>query len=250
MDCKNYYVYEPEKNFRFINIIKDQVNLVSNSNEAEGIICFGGDGTILDVFQKYPNKSILPIRNYDRCEKHKKIDITNIKTNYQDIIICEKTSLFTNEIKKYIGLSELIIRNKDISKAMRCLLKINDKIYAKDIIGDGIICCTKLGSTGYFKSITNTIFTSGIGIGFINNTQGMTNLIIDRKSIIEIEILRGDCQYSIDHLVDEIKEGEKITFKFNWNLCASLLNYKDIFMCTDCRNKRHSAYVNTIYSVI
>ena len=244
---KSYYIYDSLNNIEFVEYAKSQINIVDNPNEAECIICLGGDGTILDVFQNFPNKYIFPIRNYSRCSKHEKIDFKNLQTNYQDIIYCKKNS----ENKKYIGISELIIRNNNISKAMRCSLKINDKIYAENIVGDGIVCCTKLGSTGYFKSIANTIFTtSGIGIGFINNTQGMTNLVIDRKSIIEIEILRGNCQYAVDHFIDDVKEGEKIIFQLDWSYGATLVNYKDVFMCSECRNKRHSAFVNTIYSVV
>ena len=78
----------------------------------------------------------------------------------------------------------------------------------------------------------------------------MTNLIIDRTSKIEIEITRGDCVFAIDHLVGSIAEGKKIKFQFNESFGARLLNYKDVFMCNECRNKRHSAFVNTIYSVI
>ena len=242
-----YYINDPNNNKELFDMIKYQVNgsdMCFSADEADCIICYGGDGTLLDVFQKYPCKYIMPIRNHSRCSKHEMIDITKTKTNLMDIIECEYQN------RKSIGLSELVIQNKNISKAMRCSLKINDKLYAENIIGDGVICSTPLGSTGYFKNIANTFFSVGLGIGFINNAQRMTNLIIDRTSKIEIEITRGDCVFAIDHLVGSIVEGEKIKFQFNESFGARLLNYKDVFMCNECRNKRHSAHVNTIYSVI
>lgn len=247
-----YYFYNSQNNVELFDIFKDQLdssNIVFTPDEADCIICCGGDGTLLDIFQKYPNKYIFPIRNHSRCEKHQVIDFTLTNAYYGNIMECYKDSLFHNNLSKFIGISELVIKNQDISKAMRCSLKINDKIYAENIIGDGIICCTPLGSTGYFKNIANTFFTSGIGIGFINNTQGMTNLIINDDSKIEIEILRGRCSYALDHYVDDIEEGETIQIKYS-DFYARILNYKNIFMCNECRNKRHSAYVNTIYSVI
>lgn len=241
MECQNNYIYNYKNNKEFYNFAKTQVNIVNSPNNADCIICYGGDGTLLDVFQQYPDKAILPIRNHSRCEKHQQINLKNTSLSLENIIEV------TINNKHFIGLSELVIKNQNITKAMRCSLKINNKEYAGNIIGDGIICCTPLGSTGYFKNIANTFFMNGIGIGFINNTQGMTNLIIDKSYNIEIQILRGDCFWSIDHILGTIKEGEIIKFNLNPYNNVKLLNYKDVFMCSECRNKRHSAYVNTIF---
>ena len=75
------------------------------------------------------------------------------------------------------------------------------------------------------------------------------NLIIDNKSAIEIELIRGEAQICLDHLCGILNENEKATFKYS-NFGVRLINYKNVFMCPECRNKRHSAYVNTLYKCI
>ena len=242
-----FYLFEFEKHKKYFQLLieKYKLNMTENSDEADIIISYGGDGTLLDTFQKFPNKTILPIRNYDRCNIHND-NFNFFDTNYVNIkpII----DLKFND-KNLFGISEMVIRNSNVSKAIRFNLKINDQIYAENIIGDGIICATSLGSSGYFKSVTNTIFNDGIGIGFINNTQGMSNLIIDNKSIIEIELIRGNAQLCLDHIEEKLFEKEKVIFRYS-SLGISLANYKNVFMCPECRNKRHSAYVNTLYKCI
>ena len=238
-----FYLFEFEKHKKYFQLLieKYKLNMMENSDEADIIISYGGDGTLLDAFQKFPNKTILPIRNYDRCAIHND-DFNFFDTNYVNIkpII----DLKFND-KNLFGISEMVIRNANVSKAIRFNLKINDKIYAENIIGDGIICATSLGASGYFKSITNTIFNDGIGIGFINNTQGMSNLIIDNKSIIEIELIRGNAQLCLDHTEEKLFEKEKVLFKYS-SLGIRLANYKNVFMCPECRNKRYFVYVNFI----
>ena len=242
-----YYLFEFEKQKDYLKLLKEKykLNVVENPNEADTIISYGGDGTLLDAFQTFPNKQIIPIRNYRRCKLHDE-NFNFFDSNYVNIKPIINLNFKDNN---FIGISEMAIRNMNVSKAIRFNIKINDKIYAENIIGDGIICATSLGSSGYFKSITNTIFNDGIGIGFINNTQGMTNLIIDNKSVIEIELIRGEAQICLDHLCGILNENEKATFKYS-NFGVRLINYKNIFMCPECRNKRHSAYVNTLYKCI
>ena len=150
------YLFEFEKHKKYFQLLieKYKLNMTENSDEADIIISYGGDGTLLDTFQKFPNKTILPIRNYDRCNIHND-NFNFFDTNYVNIkpII----DLKFND-KNLFGISEMVIRNSNVSKAIRFNLKINDQIYAENIIGDGIICATSLGSSGYFKSVTNTIF--------------------------------------------------------------------------------------------
>jgi hypothetical protein len=78
----------------------------------------------------------------------------------------------------------------------------------------------------------------GISVEFVTNNKG---------NVVAYRPLNNDARFALAGL--DI-EGEKIKFQFNESFGARLLNYKDVFMCNECRNKRHSAHVNTIYSVI
>lgn len=244
---ETYYIFETKEHSESeLNDLKGLlVNFDQTKNylKADFIISYGGDGTLLDCFNKFPYKKIYPIRDYARCKIHNNMIIDPIYT-YSEFDVLS--------IRDFKVLSEVVIRNMNLSQAMRCNLYINDNLYAENIIGDGLIICTSLGSTGYFKNVTNTFFTKGnIGIGFINNAQNMANLIIPIDSKIRIDITRGDCQWAADHngnfpLYYDEKSIEICKAKFN----AKLINYKNEFMCNECRKERHSALVNSIYNVI
>jgi NAD+ kinase len=234
-----------------LNLIKNiNVNsdftFVKNCKNADYIIAYGGDGTLLDAFQKFPEKIIIPIRDYAKCELHKNLKnyFTNNNLEIRDVIKCKTLS------KERYGISEVVIRNDNISQAIRFDLYINDKPYALNCIGDGLIISTVLGSTGYFKNITNMFFTEGIGIGFLNNAQRMSNLIISKNSKIKIIIQRGNIELGIDHQSAYLIGQQILEIEIDNIKTLKLLNYKENFMCNDCRNNRHSGYVNSIYSVI
>lgn len=238
-----------------INEITDLINFITNSlkfkyvkngNDADYIISYGGDGTLLDAFQKFPNKIIIPIRDYARCNYHN--DILNYfkftKVVYKDVLKC------TIDNKELFGISEVVIRNANISQAIRFDLYINDNPYILNSIGDGLIISTVLGSTGYFKNITNTFFSEGIGIGFLNSTQRMANLIIPNDSSIKIVINRGNVELAVDHNELSHLENQIIEIKKDNEKSLKLLGYKSEFMCNSCRNLRHSGYVNSIFNII
>jgi NAD kinase len=48
-------------------------------------------------------------------------------------------------------MSEIVIKSYNITQAIRFNLFINDNLYAQNVIADGVIFSTCLGSTGYFK---------------------------------------------------------------------------------------------------
>ena len=82
-----------------------------------------------------------------------------IKSNFQ---ITEKTKLevfYKN--KKKIAMGDILIHNKDLHTAIRMKVYINDSLIQKEeVIGDGLLVATQLGSTGYYKSITRSYFES------------------------------------------------------------------------------------------
>lgn len=253
---KTFSLYETKmhKASEILDILKEldeklfYFKFINDPYKADYVISYGGDGTLLDAFNVFPNKIIIPIRDYSRCDIHndickyffsKKIenyDILNIKSSNENINV--------------EGISEFVLRNDDMTRAIRFDLYINDKPYALNSIGDGLIISTSLGSTGYFKNITNMFFTDGIGIGFLNNAQRMSNLIIPKNSKIKIILNRGNAQWSIDHNIYMSMEGNEFEINIDDKNSFKLFGYKDHFMCKDCRDKRHSGYVNAIFNVI
>lgn len=134
-------------------------------------VLYGGDGTLVGEWRKFRTrkggKCLLPVRNYGLCQKHlefyTKFFTTKDEDPGEDISI--KQFLFPvlrGEFKdkgldNYLDvLSELTIISADPTQALRFNIKINGKLFGENIIGDGFIASTKLGSTGYYITFMNT----------------------------------------------------------------------------------------------
>lgn len=152
-------------------------------------ILYGGDGTLVGEWRKFRTrkggKCLLPVRNYGLCQKHLEF-YTKFFTTREDSEenLSVKQFLFPvlrGEFKdkgldNYLDvLSELTIVNADQTAALRFNIKVNSKPIVENVIANGVILATKLGSTGYFKSVARTIFTKGIGVGFICPTYSVPN---------------------------------------------------------------------------
>ena len=230
-------------------------------------ILYGGDGTLVGEWRKFRTrkggKPILPVRNYGLCQKHQdfymKFFTTKDEDSGKEEDISVKQFLFPvlrGEFKDkgldncLDALSELTVTSADPTQALRFTVKINGKLFGENIIGDGFIVSTKLGSTGYYKSITRTMFVEGIGIGFINPVYSIPNVICKQSDTIEFELIRSSTIIiTADKLKQEIDalNGWKIIFR---DSCEniSILGY-DHFMCQKCRNNRNSSYINDTYSI-
>jgi hypothetical protein len=216
------------------------------------VISYGGDGTLLKTFHENPNKCIIPIRDYGRCEKHK---------NLFNEIIGVSTSELKYELKQKLGdliecdnekaMSEIQVISADPTQCLRFNVSINNKKFMENVIANGIILSTTIGATGYFKSVARTIFREGYGLGFICPTYGINNIVLKRTDNVDIEFIRsGKAHICWDNLIKEIdiEEGMNKHFRLA-SEHVSIFGY-DIFMCQDCRNNRNSTNVNDKYVVI
>ena len=211
-------------------------------------IAYGGDGTVLAYVKKFPKAAIFPFRNYGLCEKHQDRlqKFLDGSENQKDLkqTLCPYLEVDVNgQVDR--GIAEIVVKSYDISTALRFDLFINDKLYMKNVIADGMIVSTKYGSTGYFKSLSRCIFNcEGLGIAFIAPSQGISNLVIDRTSKIKMIFKRdGVISFSADKTVYPqfyVKENEAVKIEeFGGN--ASIFGLED-FHCQACRTKRHSIY--------
>lgn len=255
-NIKTFSLYETKMHnaFEILNILNGldkeliNFNFISDPYKADFIISYGGDGTLLDAFKVFPNKIIVPIRDYSRCDVHNDLKNYFLNSDIENYDILNVKS--TKDNVETSGISEFVLRNGDMTRAIRFDLYINDQPYALNSIGDGLIISTSLGSTGYFKNITNMFFSDGIGIGFLNNAQRMSNLIIPKISKIKIVLNRGNCEWSVDHEIYRSLQGNEFEISIDNKNSFKLFGYKNNFMCKECRDKRHSGYVNTIFNVI
>jgi hypothetical protein len=216
------------------------------------VISYGGDGTLLKTFHENPDKCIIPIRDYGRCENHK---------NLLNEVIGVSTSELKYDLKQKLGdliecddieaMSEIQIVSANPTQCLRMNVSVNNNMYMENVIANGIILSTTIGATGYFKSVSRTIFRDGFGLGFICPTYGINNIVLKPTDWVDIEFIRsGKAHICWDNVIKDIdiEEGMKKTFRLSCNH-VSLFGY-DIFMCQDCRNNRNSTNINDKYVVI
>lgn len=228
-------------------------------------VIYGGDGTLVGEWRKFRtrkgSKCLLPIRNYGLCQKHLEF-YTKFFTTREDSEenLSLKQFLFPvlrggfkdGGIDCYLdALSEVTIVSADQTAALRFNIKLNGKPIVENVIANGVILATKLGSTGYFKSVARTIFTQGIGVGFICPTYSVPNIVVGAADKIQFELVR---RAKLVVTADKLKQ--EVDAEAGWSLEAvdacyniPILGY-DHFMCPECRKNRNSTLVNDNYCVV
>jgi len=208
-------IYNPTKRpidkdiIKTINIYKKDLNLV---------ISHGGDGSLLGAEREFPDIPKLAIRSSNICTKcYRQDDLQNILKSIKLGHITPrqyiKLETFFNN-KKLIALNEINIKCSHPNLALRFSYTFDGQSF-NNIIADGIIVSTPFGSSGYFKSITRTIFYQGIGVAVINPTEVLINQIISDDNVISININREIANICSDNnpKIFKLKAGDKITIK-------------------------------------
>ena len=205
------------------------------------IICHGGDGALLGAEREWPNMLKFPLRDAataPTCACH------TLEERLKELAV---SPLPVTELPKLeavwqnhriTGINDIFIHNQICCGALRCNVRIDGEIYAREIVGDGVGVSTVHGSTAYFRSITRSIFRTGIGLAFNNAASEVSHIVLPEASLIEIEILRGPGQIIADNSpVSEIQEGTVVTLKLapeKARVCGI-----ENFMCPQCRRIRH-----------
>lgn len=92
--------------------------------------------------------------------------------------------------KKLVGMNEVNIHYQPPC-ALRFDVYVNNKLVARECVGDGLVVSTPYGSSGYFYSITRKEFNKGLGIAFNNTVKPVKTRIVPENSVIKVKIVRG-----------------------------------------------------------
>jgi NAD+ kinase len=210
---KNVILFGEEQN-NILKLVEEYGFDVVDKNP-DFIVSYGGDGTVMRSEAEYPGIPKIILRNSRVCKLCSPLEnievLKKIKLGKYKVEDYWKLESLTHG-KKLLAINDIIVHNIDPRHAIRYKLTINERVVGHEIIGDGVVIATPFGSTGYYRSITDSFFEVGIGLAFNNSTERYDHMILKEDSKIELEITRGPVVIFADNQDDKIilEIGDKI----------------------------------------
>lgn len=230
------------KNLQDIRPLLAKYGLEETDGTPDAVISHGGDGAMLGAIREYPGLPIFPVRDAGTaplCEEHPyEVRLAALRKNEFARTFLPMVAGEVNG-KTIYGVNDVFLHHADLSSALRYRVMIDGELYANEVVGDGVGIASIHGSTAYYRSITHSLFRVGIGLAFSNSTEEVNHLVLNEKSEILIEIVRGPGVLVADNSPERItvREGDVIKF-FQTEKTAELWGLCD-FMCPKCRVLRH-----------
>ena len=211
--------------------------------EADMIVVYGGDGSLLGAERMYPGIPKYPIRDVETaplCPLHsleKQFPVfLGGKLEHSSL---PKLMATVDGGEKMYAINDIFVHNRIRTSALRYKVWIDGVLYAREIVGDGLGVATVHGATAYYRSITRSVFRVGIGLAFSNSTELVNHLVLPEDSVINIKIIRGPGELTADNAPEMplVKDGSECEIRMS-DLKAEVYGL-DFFMCPECRRLRH-----------
>ncbi len=171
------------------------------------IVSYGGDGTLMHAEHLYPGIPKIILKGSLVCKKASPFPndevLKRIRAKKYTIGKAWKLEAHANG-KVLVGLNDIVIHNTDMRHAMRYTVSVDGAQIANSIIGDGVVVATPFGSTGYYRSITDSFFEVGLGLAFNNSTEQADHIVLNEERKVSIHILRGPAVVYADNQEDSI----------------------------------------------
>ncbi len=210
--------------------------------DADVILAYGGDGTLLEAEREYPRILKYPIRDVETaplCHKHA-VD-TQLEQFFAGALKHFRLFRLEGRFGENVlyAMNDIFIHNRNNASALRYKIWIDGELYSHEIVGDGVGVATVHGSTAYFRSITHSVFRVGIGLAFSNSTELVNHLVLPESSVIRVKINRGPGEIVADNfrLPEPMNVGDECVIHLSED--ASEFLGLDVFMCPVCRRLRH-----------
>lgn len=206
-DTKNAERLLSERNFEIVSEMPDVV------------VSCGGDGTLILSEFHFPGVPKLPLRSSRVCklcapfENEEVLDLF-AKDAYSTRNLT-KLDISANGTKLH-GVNDVMVHNADPRHAIRYRVSINGKErFNHEIIGDGVVVATPFGSSGYYRSITGSIFSAGLGLAFNNSTESFDHMVLKEDDAITLTITRGPARAYADNQEEyiELSEGDVVEIR-------------------------------------
>lgn len=198
---KKFYIIGADSD-QYKDIFTD-LGFVVDKHNPDFVVSFGGDGTLLTSEFHYPGIPKLFLKNtaigkLAQNKKNQEIIDGFVQGRYF-IKEYNKLKVTLNGDTHLVAGSEINIHNTNPRSAIRFKIKVDDDYLHHELIGDGVIIANALGSTGYYRSITDSYFEVGIGVAFNNSTEAADHVVLDAKRKIKIEVTRGPAEIFADN---------------------------------------------------
>ena len=203
------------KNSEELDGLMAEHGFVRDDENPEIVISHGGDGTYMKAEYEFPGVPKVPIRSSRICNLCVNIPAAEVfkKLKSGEYRIREMLALeFEAGGKKRRGVNDIVLHNANPRHGIRYALWVDGEHIGAEIIGDGIVAATPLGSSGYYRSITDSIFRVGIGLAFNNSTEAFDHMVVGEGSVIRAQVVRGPAMVYADNQEGHIdlEEGDEV----------------------------------------
>ncbi len=209
------------KNSEEILPLVKSLGLEITDKNPELVFSYGGDGTLIESEFAFPGVPKLLLRGSKICKRCSPLSNEEI---------LKRLAAGQYEIEKRIkleaavcgeiltGVNDIMVHNQDHRHAMRYHIWLDGRRInsaENEIIGDGVVAATPFGSTGYYRSITDSFFEIGIGLAFNNSTEQADHMVLPETAEIKLQIARGPAIVYADNQekVLPVAEGDEITIR-------------------------------------
>jgi NAD+ kinase len=216
------------------------IEIVEQSPEL--VICYGGDGSLLGAERDFPGIPKCPVRDSRanaKCPEHAEERVLEqLVAGQLRPSRLAKIEAVCGERRRVVGLNDVVISKKVISSAVRCRVWLDDELLAQQTVGDGLVVATPFGSTGYYRSITHSLFRLGLGIAFNNTKEPVDHLVVPENTTIRVEMIRGPAVLLADNDPTRVplRRGDRIVIQRTPGQ-ATVLGL-DVFRCKECERLR------------
>lgn len=192
-----------------------QVGLTIVMGNPEMVISYGGDGTLMRSEHVFPGVPKLVLKGSSVCKlcapfPNEEILSRVMKGNYMERTLVKLDARAKG--KTLTAVNDIVVHNSDPRHAIRYRVTVDGKLFGGEIIGDGIVVATPFGSTGYYRSITDSSFDVGFGLAFNNSTEQSDHIVFDLHLEVELTLMRGPALVYADNVPEtiELKDGERV----------------------------------------
>ncbi len=193
--------------------------VVNEGEMPELVMSYGGDGTLMIAEHRYPGVPKVFLKNSRVAKlahpsKENEAILEHVARGEYRIEEVMKLDA-TVRGKTLTGLNDIVLHNENPRHGIRYTVALDGTPVHHEIIGDGIVCATPLGSTGYYRSITDSSFETGIGLAFNNSTEQVDHMVLGENRVIEVCMARGPGIVYADNQEEglPLAEGERVTIR-------------------------------------